>query len=84
MPIQERVDEVMRIIEKELDKASFSGHGHLKIAGSNLDENWLYVTVTPTKAGGSASDDAKLMEEIEKKLSEIGFDDVLLVPAIDD
>ena len=50
-----------------------------------LEDEWLYLVVTPARPGIRASDYAEIMAEIEKELYEKKkIDNVLLVPAINE
>jgi len=49
-----------------------------------LEDDWLYLIVIPTSPGIRASDYAKYMSDIEKDLREHNFDNVLLMPAVDE
>jgi hypothetical protein len=55
---------------------------HLRLTGSRFDDDWLYLVVTPTRAGERASTHAHLMTEIERKLQADGYEQVLIVPAV--
>lgn len=45
-----------------------------------LDDEWLYVHVRPTRTGERASDYADAMMEVERDLRANGIENVLLVP----
>lgn len=49
---------------------------------SSTEDEWLYITVSPTKEGLRASDYADAMAEIEKELRIAGIENVLLVPTV--
>jgi hypothetical protein len=57
---------------------------HLQVAGERLDDDWLYVVVTPSQPGVRASDHARLMAQIERELRQQGNEHVLLVPTLED
>jgi len=83
MPTTQQVTDIVDKVKKHLADAERDGI-YLKVASESLDDDWLYVEVVPTKPGGSASDHARLMSQIERKLRADGDDRVLLVPALDD
>ena len=47
-----------------------------------LEDDWLYLCVTPTKKGVRALDYAEVLGEIEDDLRKEGYDRVLLVPTL--
>lgn len=49
-----------------------------------LEDEWLYITVSPAKAGIRASEFADAMARIEKDLRHRNIDNVLLVPTVND
>ncbi len=84
MPTPEQVPEILAIVQKQLQEAAIHGGVHLSVSeqDSKLEDDWLYVCVTPNEKGERASDYADLMSNIEKDLREKGAEHVLLVPAI--
>jgi hypothetical protein len=79
MPTMQQIDPII----KKIEQAEVKGI-HLKVSGSKLDDDWLYVVVVPKQAGVRASDHAELMSRIERQLRAEGDERVLLVPALDD
>jgi hypothetical protein len=83
MPTTEQVDAIVEKVRKRLAGADGNG-AHLKVADYRLEDDWLYIVITPTRPGVRASDHARLMSQIERGLRQEGDDKVLLVPALDD
>lgn len=83
MPTTEQVTPIVDKVRKYLADGERAGV-HLRVSSESLDDGWLYIVVVPTKPGGHASDHARLMSEIERKLRTEGDDRVLIVPALDD
>jgi len=83
MPTSAQQSEIVERVKARLADAQRDGV-HLKLSGSKLDDDWLYIVVEPAKAGVRASDHANLMSEIERELRKDGIDQVLLVPALKD
>lgn len=83
MPTTQQIDPIVRKVEKLLAKAESEGI-HLHVADSQLDDDWLYIVVTPKQAGVRAADHAALMSKIERQLRNDGDEYVLLVPALEE
>lgn len=83
MPTTTEQGEIVRRVTARLADAEREGV-YLKVSGSTLDDEWLYIVVEPARAGVRASDHANLMSEIERELRKDGIDQVLLVPALRD
>lgn len=83
MPSQAQVSEVVDAVKARLEQVAKSGV-RLKVSGERLEDDWLYVVITPDQPGISASDHARLLSKIEKELREQGYANILLVPAIDE
>ena len=83
MPTQAQVPGILAEIRQRLQAAAGQGVP-LQVSGQKLDDDWLYVVVTPTQAGVRASDHAQFMSRIERELREAGTEHVLLVPALED
>lgn len=83
MPQTQDVADIVEKVEQGL-KAAESDQIYLKVDGYRLDDDWLYIAVSPAKPGVRASDHANLMARIERNLRASGIDQVLLVPAIED
>ncbi len=71
------VADVRRLLAAQKDVA-------LQVSGENLDDDWLYIVVTPAKPGVRAYDHAITMSRVERELRQAGTEKVLLVPAIED
>lgn len=84
MPTPEQVPEILVDVQKRLQEAALSSGVHLSVSeqDSRLEDDWLYVCVTPNEKGERASDYAELMSDIEKDLRKKGAEHVFLVPAI--
>ena len=83
MPTQAQVPRIIKEVQQRLADAARGGVD-LKVAGEKLEDDWLYVVVTPAKPGVRASDHARLMSDIERELRQQGNDHVLLVPTLED
>ena len=83
MPTQEQVPGIVAEVRQRLADEAQQGV-RLKVTGERLEDDWLYVVVTPIEAGVRASDHARLMSQIERALRQEGNDHVLLVPALED
>ena len=83
MPDKTQVDEIVTNV-RAMFSAARSRDIHLRLAGQQLDDDWLYLVAEPTRAGEDASDHARFMTEVERALRKDGFDQVLLVPALPD
>jgi hypothetical protein len=81
MPTTAQMSEIVDRVKAKLSAAEAEGV-HLKVSGSKLDDDWLYIVVEPSKEGVRASDHANLMSKIERELRKDGIDQVLLVPAL--
>lgn len=76
------IDSVRRHLEaKDRDR-----HWGLRLQEKDyrLEDDWLYLIVTTTGEGIRPSEYAKVLDEVEKELSQEGTDNILLVPALDD
>lgn len=49
-----------------------------------IEDDWLYICITPTKSGVRASDYARTMARVERELYEEDIENVLLVPTLDE
>jgi len=52
--------------------------------GYRLEDEWVYVVVSPEREDIRAYDHVQALAAIEKELRETGYPNVLLVPALDD
>ena len=83
MPTDLEVPEIVAEVRRRL--ADEAGRGvALDVTDFKLDDDWLYVVVTPSRPGIRASDHANLMSKIERDLRQQGKGQVLLVPALAD
>jgi hypothetical protein len=83
MPTDLEVPEIVAEVRRRL--ADEAGHGvALDVTDFKLDDDWLYVVVTPSRPGIRASDHANLMSKIERDLRQQGKGQVLLVPSLAD
>lgn len=83
MPTQAQVPSIVDEVRRRLQAAAAQGVP-LQVSGEKLEDDWLYVVITPTQKGVRASDHARLMSQIERELRAGGTDQVLLVPALED
>lgn len=81
MPAEQDRKVIVHRVQQLLTEAMARGV-HLKLTGSRFDDEWLYLVVAPARPEERASQHAHLMTEIERKLLEEGYDQVLLVPAV--
>ena len=84
MPDQSQVGDIEVRVNGMFDAAARSRGIHLRLAGRRFDDGWLYLVAEPARAGGHATEHARFMTEVERKLRADGFDQVLLVPAVPD
>ncbi len=82
MPTQEQVPEILKSVEQRLKQQAEHGGANLQVSESNLDDDWLYIVVTPVEVGVRASEHAELMSRIERELRDEGIENVLLVPTL--
>ncbi len=83
MPTEAQVPGIVAEVRQRLDEAAKQGV-HLQVVSEKLDDGWLYVVVTPSQPGQSASDHARVMSQIERELRQKGTDHLLLVPTLED
>ena len=83
MPTTEKVSNIVDKVRRYLADAERDAI-RLKVSGESLDDGWLYIVVVPSKPGGHASEHAKLMSQIERRLRAEGDERVLLVPALEE
>ena len=76
--------EVPGIVAQVRQRLAAQPRAPLQVSGEKLDDDWLYIVVTPTQPGVRASDHAQVMTQIERELRQAGTEQVLLVPAVDD
>jgi hypothetical protein len=74
---------ILDAVNQRLDSLP-AGGPPLKISGSRWEEDWLYVAVVPSRPDVRALDHAEAMSRIERELRREGFDNVLLVPALEE
>jgi hypothetical protein len=82
MPTQAEVPGIVAEVRQRLEDVAKQGI-HLQVAGEKLEDDWLYVVVTPSRPGVRALDDADTMSRIERELQQNGKCHVLLVPTLD-
>lgn len=81
MPQEAQVPEIVARVGELLE--AMGGQGpDLRLTGKRFDDGWLYLVAEPTRAGQRASEYARLMTEIERRLLAEGYDQVLMVPAL--
>lgn len=80
MPTPQQIPLIMHEIEDHFA----AHHIPLKVDSNKLDDGWLTVVVVPTQTGIRASDYAERMSEVERNLRAHGYDEVVLVPALED
>ena len=83
MPTQEEVPEIVEEVRRRLADVANEGV-HLRVTGDKLEDDWLYVEVSPSQPGVRAYDHALVMSRIERELRSRGKDHVLLVPTLDE
>jgi hypothetical protein len=83
MPTQAEVPAIVAEVRQRLADVAKEGV-HLQIAGEKLEDDWLYLVVTPSRAGVRALDHANTMATIERALRQEGKSHVLLVPTLED
>ena len=67
MPTQQEVPAIVAQVRQQLASAPRQGV-RLEVSGERLDDDWLYVMVTPAEPGVRASDHAGLMSKVERHL----------------
>jgi hypothetical protein len=84
MLTQEKLPEIVKYVQERLEQNFREGGVRLQVVETDfkIEDDWLYVCVTPAQPGVRASDHAELMSRIEKELSESGIENVLLVPTM--
>jgi hypothetical protein len=83
MPTPAQVPGILAEVRQRLDDAARQGI-HLRVASDKLEDDWLYVVVTPSRPGVRASDHARIMSQIERDLRKSGAHHLLLVPTLDE
>jgi len=83
MPTQADVPGIVAEVRQRLDDVAKQGI-HLKVVSEKLEDDWLYVVVTPSRPGVRALDHADTMSKIERELRQEGKSHVLLVPTLED
>ena len=83
MPTTAQVTEIVDKVRHRLADAERDGI-YLKVTRESLDDDWLYIVVSPTRPGVRASDHARIMSRIERELRAEGDDNVLQVPVLED
>lgn len=83
MPTQAEVPGIVAEVRRRLTEIANQGV-HLQVTGDKLEDDWLYVVVSPSRPGVSALDHANLMVQIERELRRQGKEHVLLVPTLEE
>ena len=83
MPTTAQVTDIVEKVRNLLADAERDGI-YLQVSGDRLEDDWLYVAISPARPGVRASDHARLMAHIERQLRQQGETNVLLVPALDE
>ena len=83
MPTITQVTNIVDKVRHRLADAERDGI-YLKVTRESLDDNWLYIVISPARPGVRASDHARIMSRIERELRAEGDDNVLLVPVLED
>ncbi len=83
MPTTQQITDIVEQVRQRLATAE-RDHIFLKITGYKQDDDWLYITVEPSRPGIRASEHANFMSKVERELRQQGNDQVLLVPALAD
>lgn len=75
---------VVRQVQTRLDAKGRERSIELRVEEQDyrLEDDWLYISITPTAPGYRVADYAEILGEIEQELRLEGIDNVLLVPAI--
>lgn len=81
MPTEQQVPAIVARVQNLLNDAEPQGV-HLRLSGRRFDDDWLYLTVEPTRPNERASQHARSMTTIERQLLAEGYDQVLIVPAV--
>ena len=83
MPTTQQITDIVEQVRQRLADAE-RDNIFLRVTGYKPDDDWLYITVEPSRPGVRASEHASFMSKIERELREQGSDQVLLVPALTD
>lgn len=83
MITEQQIPQVIAEVNRQIDDARKEGI-FLRVVDHHLDEDWLIVTVDVDGEGFRASDHARIMVSIEKRLREQGMDNLLILPAVHD
>lgn len=84
MVTQAEVPGIIEFIQQRLEQVAQERGVRLQVCeeDSRLDDDWLYVCITPAEPGVRASDYAEVMSQIERQLRDQGAENVLLVPTV--
>ncbi|MBW3539772.1 MAG: hypothetical protein KY476_05835 [Planctomycetes bacterium] len=83
MPTPAEVPEIVAEVRRRLAEIGNQGV-YLQVTGDKLEDDWLYVVVSPSRPGVRALDHANLMSQIERELRQQGKEQVLLVPTLEE
>ena len=80
------IPRVVQDIRERLSRKSQERNLPIRLEEENyqLEDNWLYLAVTPTQGGIHPFLYAEMLGEIETELRRDGIDNVLLVPSFAD
>jgi hypothetical protein len=83
MPTQAEVPGIVAEVRRRLADVAAQGI-HLQVTGDKLEDDWLYVVVSPSQPGTHALDHANYMSKIERELRQQGKTHALLVLTLED
>lgn len=83
---ENQISGIVEKVKARLSELSSERHVGLALLEKNyrLEDDWLYLVITPTRPGDRASDYADLMSTIKSELRKEDIENVLLVPAVED
>jgi len=81
---ESQILEIVNLVKKRLLALGTSRNIELELEERDyhLEDDWLYLCISPKHPGTRASDYAELLSDIEKELREQEIDNVLLVPEV--
>jgi hypothetical protein len=83
IPSTQHITDTVAQVRKRLGAAEQDGI-FLTVTGHKQDDDWLYITVEPSRPGIRDSEHANFMSKVERELRQQGIDKILLVPALAD
>jgi hypothetical protein len=80
------IPKILKTVREELERKGRERALELRLEERDyrLEDDWLYLCVTPANQGIRPFEYAEILGEIEKDLREQGNDNVLLVPSLAD